>query len=193
MGKVVKIEASEILPAIDHKVVADAITDIRNAGQDATTAYLKLADTIAKWNANKQWNEIERILILEKIVSDSVLKKLILIGSNKVLMDKRNWTKLPIGYNHLYPFTQIAPEKLVDLIDRGTIHNGLSIKESTELKDKHRQKKEPAPRKTKNLTFTIKIKVSSDVKNIKSQVRAQFNAMKTQIQELDKTAIVEMM
>lgn len=193
MGKAVKISNQEILPAVDRKVVAQAIADIREAGQNATTAYLHLADTIAKWNANKEWNEIERILVDEQIVSDSVLKKLILIGSNSVLMDKRNWTKLPLGYNHLYPFTQIAPDKLLELIDNGKIHNGLSVKESNELKEKHRTKKAPAQRNAKTLNYTIKIKVSAETKNIKSQVKAQFNALKNHIQNLDETAFVELL
>ncbi len=193
MGKVVKITNPEILPAINHKLVNEALAEIRKAGQNATTAYLHLADTIAKWNASKEWNEIERTLISEQIISDSVLKKLILIGSNSVLMNKKNWTKLPLGYNHLYPFTQIATDKLVELIDEGKIHNGLSVKESNELKDQYRFKKAPAPRNSSTLTYTIKIKVSAGTKNIKSQVREQFNAMKNHIQELDESAVVELM
>jgi hypothetical protein len=193
MGKVVKVTNLEVLPAVDHKLVAQAIDDIRNAGLNATTAYLHLADTIVKWNASKEWNEIERILISEQILSDSVLKKLMLIGSNPVLMDRKNWTKLPLGYNHLYPFTQIEPNKLTELIEAGKIHNGLSVKESNELKEQYRAKKAPSTRVPKTLNYTIKIKVSADVKNIKSQVKSQFNALKSQIQELDKSATVEML
>jgi hypothetical protein len=193
MGKVVKITNPEILPAIDHQLVSKALAEIRNAGQNATTAYLHLADTIAKWNASKEWNEIERTLISQQIISDSVLKKLILIGSNSVLMDKKNWTKLPLGYNHLYPFTQIAPDKLVELIDDGKIHNGLSVKESNELKERHRVKKSPAQRNTKTLNYTIKIKVSADAKNIKSQVKTQFNVLKNHIKELDESAVIELL
>jgi hypothetical protein len=193
MGKVVKIEASEILPAVNHELVGQAIDDIRNAGLNATTAYLHLADTIAKWNASKEWIEIERILISEEILSDSVLKKLMLIGSNPVLMDRKNWTKLPLGYNHLYPFTQIAPSKLTELIEAGKIHNGLSIKESNELKEQFRAKKAPSARVPKTLNYTIKIKVSADSKNIKSKIKAQFNTLKNQIQELDESAIVELL
>lgn len=193
MEKVTKITNAEILPAINHKLVEEALAEIRIAGQNATTAYLHLADTIVKWNASKEWNEIERTLISQQIISDSVLKKLILIGSNSVLMDKKNWTKLPLGYNHLYPFTQIAPEKLVKLIDDGKIHNGLSVKESNELKDQHRAKKAPAQRNASTLNYTIKIKVSANTKNIKSQVKAQFNTLKSQIQNLDETAVVELL
>jgi hypothetical protein len=193
MGKVVKITNPEILPAINHKLVEEALAEIRKAGQNATTAYLHLADTISKWHKRKEWNEVERTLISQQIISDSVLKKLILIGSNSVLMDRKNWTKLPLGYNHLYPFTQIAPDKLVELIDDGKIHNGLSVKESNELKEKHRAKKAPAERNASFITYTIKIKVSADTKNIKSQVKAQFNALKNHIQNLDETAVVELL
>jgi hypothetical protein len=193
MGKVVKITNPEILPAIDHKLVEEALTEIRSAGQNATTAYLHLADTIAKWNARKEWGEIERTLISQQVISDSVLKKLILIGSNSVLMDKKNWTKLPLGYNHLYPFTQIAPDKLVELIDEGKIHNGLSVKESNELKEQHRAKRAPALRNASTLNYTIKIKVSTEVKNIKSQIKSQFNTLKNHIQQLDETAVIELL
>lgn len=192
MGKVAKIETSEVLPKVDAAVVKQAIADIKKAGQDATTAFLRLANTIAKWQRNKEWNEIERVLISESIVSDSVLKKLLLIGANPVLMDETNWKKLPIGYNHLYPFTQIAPEKLTELIDHGEIHSGLSVKESNELKDRFRLRKEPAPRTPKPSQFTIKIKVSSDVKNVQSIIKSQIATLKNQLQKLDKAAVVEL-
>lgn len=193
MGKVVKIQTSEILPKVDVPLVRRAIADIKNAGQDATTAYLRLANTIAKWQRNKEWNEIERVLISQNIVSDSVLKKLILIGSNPVLMDESNWTKLPIGYNHLYPFTQIAPEKLTELIEDGEIHNGLSVKESNELKDKFRHKKEPAPRTPKIIHFSVKIKISADKKNAQSLVKSHIAKLKSELQKLDKSSVVELL
>lgn len=192
MGKVAKIETSEVLPKVDTALVKEAIAEIKNAGQDATTAFLRLANSIAKWQRNKQWNEIERVLISENIVSDSVLKKLLLIGANPVLMDETNWKKLPIGYNHLYPFTQIVPEKLTELIDHGEIHNGLSVKESNELKDRYRLRKEPATRTPKTVQFTIKIKMSADTKNLQSSVKSQFSALKNQLQKIDASAIVEL-
>ncbi len=192
MGKVTKIETSEVLPKIDGALVKRAIKEITDAGQEATTAYLRLADKIAKWHRDKHWNEIERILVTEKIVSDSVLKKLILIGSNPVLMDQSHWSKLPIGYNHLYPFTQIAPEKLTELIDDGRIHNGLSVKESNELKDKFRHKKEPAPRTPKTVQFKITIKASANTNNVQSLVKKQFSSLRNHVLKLDKSASIEL-
>jgi hypothetical protein len=192
MVKIARVTNTEILPAIDHKVVAQALTEIRNAGQNATTAYLHLADTIVKWNANKDWNEIERTLISEQILSDSVLKKLMLIGSNSVLMDRKNWTKLPLGYNHLYPFTQISQDKLEKLIVDGTIHNGLSVKESNELKEQFRTKKAPVTKNNNRITITIKIKLSVDIKNIKTKFNTKFDAFKNEIHQLDATAEVEL-
>jgi hypothetical protein len=192
MGKVLKIETTEILPRIDQKLVAEAIKEIRNAGQNATTAYLQLARTIRNWRDKKEWDEIEEILLSKQLVSDSVLKKLILIGSNPVLMDESNWAKLPIGYNHLYPFTQIEPDKLTELIEDGKIHNGLSVKESNELKDRHRTKKKPSQRTPKSVQFTIKIKLSSNTKGVQTLLKSQVYKLKVELGKLDKSSVVEL-
>jgi len=193
MGKVAKIETTEILPRINHKVVADAIREIRSAGQNATNSFLHLVKTISNWRDKKEWNAIEQILISKQILSDSVLKKLILIGSNPVLMNESNWTKLPIGYNHLYPFTQIEPEKLTELIEDGKIHNGLSVKESNELKEMFRAKKTPAPRTQNSVQFTIKIKSSSNTKSVQALLKSQVYKLKVELQKIDKTVFIELM
>lgn len=192
MEKKTQIQVNEILPPAENKTVLDAVTEIRNASTDASTAVLRLAKTLQKWNARKEWNEIEAKLDKEQIISESVRKKLMRIGSNTVLMNEENWDKLPIGYNQLYPLTQIEDDRLVKLIQSDKVHNGLTVEESNQLKNNNRAKKEPQQRKTKVIHYTIKIKVSSDVKNIKSSVKSYFSEFKKHISEVDENAVVEL-
>jgi len=192
MNQVKKVQVDEILPATKNNVVQVAVNEIRNASSDARTAVLKLAKTLQKWNAKKEWGQIEKILDKDKIVSESVRKKLMRIGSNPILMNEDYWDKLPIGYSQLYPLTQIDENELVKLIEKKQVHDGLTVEKSNELKNKHRTKTEPAQRKTKFLHYTIKIKVSSEAKNINSVVKTQFNEFKKTIKEHDKNAIIEM-
>lgn len=191
MTDVIKMTNAELLPPLS-KVVSDAVKEIRNASSDASTAILRLAQTLYKWSVKKEWDAIEDILDKERIVHSSVRKRLISIGSNAVLMNEQHWNRLPHGYHHLYPLTQIDEPKLEKLIESEKIYSGMTVNDSNELKNKFRKKKAPAPRKSKNLNFTIKIKVSSEGRVTQSAIKSLFADMKRAIKEYDSQAVVEM-
>ena len=190
-NEVIKLANIEILPPLNN-VVAEAINEIRNASSEASTAILRLAQTLYKWSIKKEWEKIESILDKEKIIHISVRKRLISIGSNAVLMNEHHWNRLPHGYHHLYPLTQIDESRLEKLIESDKIYIGMTVNESNELKNKFRKKKAPAPRKSKYLNFTIKIKVSSEGRGTQSAIKSLFADMKRAIKEYDSQAVVEM-
>ncbi len=191
MTDVVKIANAELLPPL-NKVVSEAINEIRSASSEASVAILRLAQTLYKWSVKKEWEVIEDILDKEKIIHSSVRKRLVSIGSNAVLMKEQHWSRLPHGYHHLYPLTQIDEPRLEKLIESEKIHSGMTVNESNELKNKFRKKKAPAPRQSKYLYFTIKIKVSSEVKSVQSAIKSHFNDMKRTVKEYDSEAVVVM-
>jgi hypothetical protein len=190
-NEVIKIENIEILSPLNSAVL-NAINEIRDASAEASTAILLLAKTLHKWSTKKVWSEIESILDKEKIIHISVRKRLIKIGSNAVLMNEQHWNRLPHGYHHLYPLTQIDESRLEKLIESDKIYIGMTVNESNEIKNKFRRKKAPAPRKSKYLNFTIKIKVSSDKKGIQTVINSEFNKMKKTVKKYDSDAIIEM-
>ena len=191
MTDVIKVTNSELLPPQD-KVISDAIKEIRNASSEASTAILRLSQTLFKWSVKKEWEAIENILDKEKIIHSSVRKRLISIGSNAVLMNENHWKQLPHGYHHLYPLTQIEETKLEKLIETEKIYSGMTVNESNELKNKFRKKKAPAQRQSKYLHFTIKIKVSSDMRGVQSAIKSHFNELKQTVKKYDPNAEIAM-
>jgi hypothetical protein len=151
---------------------------------------LRLAKTLYEWAQRKEWNDIEQELERNRIVTDSVRKKLMRIGAHAILMNETHWTKLPLGYNAVYNLSLIEAPDLTKLIKSNKVHPGLTIAETANLKDTYRSKPAPAPRKTKRLTYTLKITVAADISGIDKAVKSHIRAMEKAIKSIDRNATI---
>lgn len=193
MSKVKKIEVTEVLPPLDTGAIATAIKEIKDAYRESSASILRLADAVYRWSNHKDWAAIEKQLDEKRVIGESLRKKLLRIGANAILMKEEHWEKLPSGYQHLYPLTQIEPATLEKLIEEGAVYQGMTVEESNLLKNEYRAKKPPAERKAKTLTFTIRIKISAETKNIKSEMKSQVSALKKHLYALDESAVIELL
>lgn len=183
------------LPALtaDNKtVIANALADIKQSVQKTANAIIDLAEILYKYSLKKEWHFIREELINSNTFSDSVLKKLLPIGQNKILTDKKHREQLPFGYNHLYPLTQIQNDTLARLIDKGDVHIGLTVEEANRLKVEYAESA-PSSNKTKlviqdSLTYTVKFKISKK-RVIQSQVNDALNLFKKRLEKIDPAVI----
>jgi len=192
MAKMTNVQNTEILDKVNSEQVRLAVAEIKSAASSASKAILHLADVLYKWSNKSDWVEIERRLTAERIFDMSIVKRIILIGSNGVLMKKEYWDRLPSGYHHLYPLTQIDDDRLVSLIKQEKIHGGMTVKDSNILKDRFRVKSPPKPRTPKYVNYTIKIKVFSTSGKMNSTINAEFKRIKKNIESVDPSAIIEL-
>ena len=92
MAKMTNVQNTEILDKVNSEQVRLAVAEIKSAASSASKAILHLADVLYKWSNKSDWVEIERRLTAERIFDMSIVKRIILIGSNGVLMKKEYCT-----------------------------------------------------------------------------------------------------
>lgn len=191
MAEVTKAQVTEVQDANIETNLRKAIAEIKEKVANASHAVLELADTLYKWKQTTAWGEIERELEDRNIVKESVRKKLVAIAQNKTLMKQDLWDNLPIGYNHLYPLSQIKPEKLQQLVQKGKIHAGLTVEESNELKSKFAEKKSSSSRTRTPTTQTYQLKftVSLEIPSVRSQVKSAIAEFKEHIKTIDPDVV----
>jgi hypothetical protein len=185
------LAGTNTLPALtaDAKsVVANALADIKQSVQKTANAILDLAEILYKYSLKKEWYFIREELVNSNTFSDSVLKKLLPIGQNKILTDKKHREQLPFGYNHLYPLTQIQNDTLEKLIDKGDVHIGLTVEEANRLKVEYAESA-PSSNKTKSatqdtITYTVKFKISKK-RVVQSQVNDALNIFRKKLEKID--------
>lgn len=180
------------LTADSRAVVMDALVDIKQSVQKTANAIIDLAEVLFKYSTKKEWHFIREELISSNTFSDSVLKKLLPIGQNKVLTDKKHREQLPFGYNHLYPLTQIRNDTLEKLIDKGDVHTGLTVEEANRLKVEYSESASSS-NKTKSatqdtITYTVKFKISKK-RVVQSQVNDALNIFRRKLEKIDSEVI----
>lgn len=136
-------DQDEILDAVDPVIekqiqdnVSKALVNIRESMQKTADAIVDLAVMLYDYSLGREWRYIRETLVNENILSDSVLKKLVPIGQNNVLKNAKYRSRIPFGYNHLYPLTQLEEKRLERLIGERTVHQGLTVEEATRIKGK---------------------------------------------------------
>jgi len=191
MAEVTKAQVTEVQDANIQTELRKAIAEIKEKVANASHAVLELADTLYKWKQTTAWGEIERQLEDQNIVKESVRKKLVAIAQNKTLMKQDLWDNLPIGYNHLYPLSQIKPDKLQQLVEKGKVHSGLTVEESNNLKSQFTNKK-PSSGRTRaptKQTYPLKFTVSLEIPSVRSQVKSAITEFKEHIYSIDPDAV----
>lgn len=190
MSDAVKVGVTEVLDAPSKHKVKEAVEDIAQKVKDASHAVLELASTLYQWKQTPEWDEIVRQLDDQNILKESVLKKLLPIGNNKFLMETNRWDRLPPGYNHLYPLTQIETKKLELLYEKGQIHPGLTVDQANELKKKFALKKVKKPKTASSIKISrvIKFKVSSDISKVEAKIKSAVNDFQNALMKIDGDA-----
>lgn len=191
MPQIIKAEVTEIQDSKSQDTIRQALDEIAQRVREASHAVLQLAETLHEWKKKStQWDEIVRQLDEQNILKESVLKKLLPIGNNKFLMEKRHWESLPPGYNHLYPLTQIETKKLEVLYQKGEIHAGLTVDQANELKKKFALKKiqKTKSRSSANISRIIKFKVSSDIPKVETKIKTAIKSFHDAIMKIDEDA-----
>jgi hypothetical protein len=91
----------------------------------------------------------------------------------------------------LYPLSQIKPEKLQQLVQKGKVHAGLTVEESNELKTQFAERKIASgrTRTPTTQTYPIKFTVSLEIPSVKSQVKSAISEFKQQILTIDPDAV----
>ena len=139
MGKVTTV--NDILPPVDKKTVAAALSDITTSWRKTTEAILNTADTLYKYQNSQDWSVISEELDKRNIIKISVQKFLIGIAQNPTLMDSGIRDSLPPHYNTLYHMSRIDGDKLRTLLKKGTINPSTLLEDVRKLADKFSPKK----------------------------------------------------
>ena len=184
------------LQVIDKEVTANqvktALEDIKEAYRDVQTAYYKFCKVIQNYQRQAIWSEIRPQLIKQEILGEETIRKLESIAQHPHLMNTKNWSFLPNGYNHLVTLTAIKDKlKWEKALEK--IYPSMSIKEANELKEKYGTKSDPKKKtnsKSKTidrLTYVLQFDCSNK-RDIKTKIKSAEEEFIKKIKRIDPTA-----
>lgn len=147
--------------------VDEAIKEISLSWKKTTQAIIETAKVLKKYQLESTWSEIQEKLDSENIIKISVQKFLLGIGNNPVLMNEKNYQKLPPHYNTLYHLSTIKSDKLEKLINKDEVNTSTDLSDARELaiRFSEKKKKTSVVSSKYKVTFTITFPSSTGVKS----------------------------
>jgi hypothetical protein len=153
--------------AIDKKV-EDIVFSVLDAWKKTTETWLGISKHLAGYQLDKTkegkevWKRV-RTKLNENGLKDPTIDKLVVIGKNKVLQDKKYLKQLPASYNMLYELTTLSDDDAVlkQKLEDGDIDQNITIKGVQNLKEKTRiEFKKVTVKKLDNINKKTMIEIS---------------------------------
>jgi len=186
-----KSQESAVIPA---NRVEEGFEAIRVSCGKVRESFFELAGRLAHWSKQAEWIDIKDRLVSQQIISESMIKKLMVIGKNKTLMDPAHRKFLPQPSYGNYYLGGIEPKSLQTLFDKGKIHPDLSMEDCRALKEETMQHRSSLTNRVSSISdWTISIKMNKQqgkVRQMESEVTDALKHLEKTIHAIDPEARV---